>query len=136
MGQLILGDPEFQRLDWTNYDPGIEAYDQLPTKQFDLVISTDVLEHVEPDKLGKTLATLAKLTGKVLYSDIACYPTGKLFAEGPYAGQDLHLTVEDPKWWRTQFAGQVALQEAEYQWREKRSKGKAKQRCMMIHERV
>lgn len=125
----------FPEIEWTNYDPGIPEYDQIPKGQFDLVITTDVLEHVEPDALSNVLATLERLTGKVLFSDIACYPTGKLFGEGPYIGQDLHLIVEEPSWWREQFKA-IGLHEAEYQWREKASKGGRKQRCMMIHERT
>ena len=123
------------RVQWTNYDIGIPEYDQLPSKTFDLVLSTDVLEHVEPDRLSSVLQQLEQLTGKVLYSDIACYPTGKFFGEGPYIGEDFHLIIESPSWWRDQFK-QLSLQEFEYRATEKLSKGKMKIRCMMIHEKV
>jgi hypothetical protein len=125
----------FPEIEWTNYDPGIPEYDTLPTKRFDLVISTDVLEHVEPDSLPNVLATLEGLTGKVLFSDIACFLTGKLFGEGPYIGQDLHLIVEEPSWWREQFKA-INLHEAEYKHYEKESKGVMKARCLMVHERT
>ena len=133
LGRYILD--KGYNVEWTNYDPGISEYDQLPNRQFDLVISTDVLEHVEPEKLPEVLKTLEKLTGKVLYSDIACYLTGKVFGEGPYIGQDLHLIVEDPSWWRQQFRN-ISLQEFEWVWKERRKKGAPQQRCQMIHERV
>jgi len=125
-----------RKVEWTNYDPGIPGIDQIPQKQFDLVVSTDVLEHVEPRRIYDTLVQLAILTGKVLYSDIACYPTGKVFGEGPYKGQDMHLIVEDPSWWRQQFADLAKLQEFSYEHREHLSKGRQKKRCVMIHERV
>ena len=120
-------------VEWTNYDPAIPEYNQLPDRQFDLVLSTDVLEHVEPEKLPTVIKTLTSLTGKVLYSDIACYPTGKVFGEGPYKGQDLHLIVEVPNWWRFQFQSYCPLKELIFRSTEK-SNGKT--RCMMIHERV
>lgn len=125
-----------REIEWTNYDPGMPKYDVLPDRQFDLVITTDVLEHVEPSKIYDTMLVLQELTGKVLYNDIACYPTGKLFGSGPYEGEDLHLIVEDPSWWRNQFNGLSKLQEFEYRASERLSKGAMKKRCMMIHERV
>ena len=124
-----------REIEWTNYDPGIPEYDILTEKQYDCVINTDVLEHVEPDYLLETLASLAERTGKVLVSDIACYPTGHLFGEGPYKGLDMHLIVEEPTWWRTQFEI-TGLHLAEFEWRSKFSKGRYKDRCFMIHERV
>jgi hypothetical protein len=133
MGQFV--ERHFPAIEWTNYDPGMPAYDKIPEGQFDLVISTDVLEHVEPDTLDSVLKTLARLTGKVLFSDIACFPTGKLFGEGPYIGQDLHLIQEEPSWWRKRFAI-TGLKELEYQHREKQSSKMIKKRCVMIHERV
>lgn len=133
MGRFI--EDQGVQVAWTNYDPGMPEYDTLPTKQFDMVISTDVLEHVEPEKLPEVIKQLASYTGKVLYSDIACYPTEHLFSEGPYAGEDLHLIIEHPSWWREQFRNN-GLQEFEYHHKEKRTKGKMRERCVMIHERV
>lgn len=122
---------------WTNYDPGIPGIDTLPNDTFDLVVSTDVLEHVEPKLLDETLKQLNKLTGKVLVSDIACYPTGKKFMEGPYKGIDMHLTVKSPKWWRELFSAQIPqLQELTFEHIERRNKGSIKTRCFMINERV
>ena len=118
------------------YDPGIPGKDKLPATRFDLVFSTDVLEHVEPHLLDDTIATMEDLTGLVLFNDIACSPTGKFFGEGPYKGQDLHLTVEEPTWWRKKFKEVCSLQEAEYAHREKVSNKGPRPRCLLIHERV
>lgn len=122
-------------LRWTNYDPGMAAYDVLPDGKFDCVVSTDMLEHVEPQRLEDTLRIMASKAGKVLISDIACYPTGKLFSEGPYKGQDMHLIVESPEWWKQRLA-ETGLHLAEFIASSKYSKGKYKDRCFMIHERV
>ncbi len=124
-----------REIEWTDYDPGIPSIDSLPNRQFDCVVSTDMLEHVEPDRLLTTLKTMESLTKKVLISDIACYPTGKLFGEGPYKGQDMHLIVEEPVWWKKVFES-LGLHMATYEHRQKWSKGRYKNRCFMIHERV
>lgn len=123
-------------LEISEYDPGIPGKDQMPTGQFDMVMTSDVLEHVEPHLLTQTIHQLEHLTKWVLCNDIACSPTGKTFGEGPYIGQDLHLIVEEPKWWRARFKQDCGLWEAEYAHREKASNKGPKPRCWLIHERV
>ena len=132
-GKGSLGRYIKERLDveWTDYDPGRPDIDTLPERQFDCVLSTDVLEHVEPERLDGVIRTLESKARKVLISDIACYPTGKLFGEGPYKGQDLHLIVEDPQWWKEKFNLHLAY----YEHSMKYSKGIYKDRCFMIHEK-
>lgn len=89
--------------EWSEYDPGIPHKDVCPAGPFDLVTCTDVIEHVEPDKLDAVVAHLSELTGKVLFMDIPCVPSLSVFSEGPWKGQDLHLIVEDPEWWIDKF---------------------------------
>ena len=126
----------FPRLQITEYDPGIPGKDKPPTGRFDLVISSDVLEHVEPLLLGETLKQLDGLTGMVAAHDIACYATGKRFSEGPYAGEDMHLIIEPPSWWRETFRLGSELVEAEYHWQEKASNKGPRPRCLLVMERV
>lgn len=133
---IIRQDLGRSNIEWTNYDPGVPGIDQIPNKTFDLVVTSDVLEHVEIEALPSVLATLQRLTKQVLFNDIACYPTGAIFGEGPYKGQDMHLNVSDPSWWRRYFTEHLSLQEFEYNWIERRNKGRVKTRCVLIHERV
>lgn len=89
--------------DWTLYDPGVFKYKKEPKGKFDLVITTDVLEHVEEPMLNNTIRKLQSLTGKYLLSEIACYFAGVKFKDGPYVGQDLHINVKAPDMWRVRL---------------------------------
>jgi len=126
----------FPNLKWSEYDPGIPGKDVIPEGRFDLVTCTDVLEHVEPPLLETVIESLVAKTSKVLFLDIACYPTGKLFGEGPYFGQDLHLIVESPEWWRKTIGKLTDLHLAEFRAVTVFSKGKYKDRAILIYERV
>lgn len=86
-------------LRWTEYDPGIPCKAALPQGRYDMVLSCDVLEHIEPNELTETLNQLADWTQVLSYHNIACSPTGHLFADGEHAGKDVHLIVEPPLWW-------------------------------------
>lgn len=85
---------------WSLYDPGVAKYTDEPKGKFDLVITTDVLEHVEEPMLNNTIRHLQSLTGKYLLSEIACYLSGCKFKDGPYVGQDLHINLKAPDAWR------------------------------------
>jgi SAM-dependent methyltransferase len=81
------------------YDPGREGFDALPDN-VDMIISTDVLEHVEPNLLNETLLDLAKRTNKVMYHLIACHPAKKCLPDG----RNAHLIVETPEWWKNKLS--------------------------------
>jgi hypothetical protein len=61
----------------------------------DLVVCTDVLEHVEPECLNAVLADLKRLTLKGCYLSIATRPSNKRLPDG----RNAHLIVESPIWW-------------------------------------
>ena len=121
-------------LEWTDYDPGIPGIDELPYGTFDMVISSDVLEHVEPEKVEAVIQLLADKTKTVLVTDISCIYTGFTFGAGPFEGQDLHLSVHEPRWWREKFEA-IDLILFIYEDKLKLGMGKYKQRCFMVHER-
>lgn len=87
------------RARWTDYDPGIPEISTAPTSQFDAVVSSDVLEHVEPDQVDATLDQLFKLAKRAQYHHIACSECGMTLPDG----RNAHLTVEEPKWWLEKF---------------------------------
>lgn len=81
------------------YDPGIPGRDGQP-KPCDLVVCTDVLEHVEPEKLDAVLAHMFRVAGKAAYVVIATRPAKAILPDG----RNAHLIVESGDWWRGQLA--------------------------------
>lgn len=81
------------------YDPAIKVHSQLP-EPVELVICIDVLEHIEPDCLDNVLSHLQELTKKnaVLVAD------GKPALKSFEDGSNVHLIVEDGRWWFNKIA--------------------------------
>lgn len=78
------------------YDPGVPQYENLPTRTFDVVISTDVLEHVEPEMLEDTLSAISTLFENSCYLVIASYRAKKTLPDG----RNAHLIIESFDWWK------------------------------------
>lgn len=81
------------------YDPAIEGKDGTP-RAADIVVCTDVLEHVEPDKLDFVLGDLARCTRKVGYFVIHTGAAGKTLPDG----RNTHLIQEKREWWENRLA--------------------------------
>lgn len=84
--------------DIREYDPAIAGKDALPAVA-DLVVCTDVLEHVEPDKIDAVLAHLRSVTGRLLFVVISLVETAKTLSDGRQA----HILLQAPAWWRARF---------------------------------
>jgi 2-polyprenyl-3-methyl-5-hydroxy-6-metoxy-1,4-benzoquinol methylase len=78
------------------YDPAVFTRSRLPPP-CDLVVCTDVLEHIEPDKLKAVLRHIASLAKKGIFLSIATRPANKILPDG----RNAHLIIEDTPWWRT-----------------------------------
>lgn len=90
--------------EWTLYDPAMAEFNIRPTGTFNMVITTDVLEHVEPHMIRKVIQELYDYSDNILFNDIACYYTYNHFLDGPYIGQDFHINIEAPDVWRKLFS--------------------------------
>lgn len=78
----------------SEYDPGIAAKAALP-KPAPFVVCTDVLEHVEPDKIAAVLEHLRVLAGDRAYFVIATREANAVLPDG----RNAHLTVQPAEWW-------------------------------------
>jgi len=123
--------------EWVDYDPGIPGKDVLPNRQFDMVVSTDCLEHVEPTHIEATIVQIGSRAKKVVALDIPCYATGNVFSEGPYEGQDYHLIVKPPDWWKAITKKYLPeFQMFSCTTEERMSKGKYRRRVRLVYERL
>jgi 2-polyprenyl-3-methyl-5-hydroxy-6-metoxy-1,4-benzoquinol methylase len=80
------------------YDPCIEEY-SAPPRPADIVVCTDVLEHIEPDYVGAVLDDLMRLTKVLAFLSIASRPAKKTLPDG----RNAHLIQERYEWWLPQI---------------------------------
>lgn len=80
------------------YDPAIPGKDAAP-RAADLVVCTDVLEHVEPDRLLPVLADLRRVTKQVGYFTIHTGPAKKTLPDG----RNTHLIQQHRQWWKNRL---------------------------------
>lgn len=81
-------------LDIRCYDPGVPAR-AAPPEPADLVVCTDVLEHIEPAYLDDVLKHISTLARVGIFLHIAT----KLAKRTLPDGRNAHLIVERPAWW-------------------------------------
>lgn len=88
--------PEIQVL---GYDPANPDFDiDLSNVCVDMIISSDVLEHVEPEYIDQTLTDL-RSKSKYFFHLIACSPAKLILPDG----RNAHLIIEDRVWWHKKF---------------------------------
>ena len=78
----------------SGYDPGIPERAKMP-KPCALVVCTDVLEHVEPEKLDAVLDHIWRLTARVAYLVIETRAANAHLPDG----RNAHLSVHPAEWW-------------------------------------
>ena len=91
-GKGTLGDA--LGFDINEYDPCIPGKDSPPDPA-DLVVCTDVMEHIEPEYLDAVLDDLKRLTKIAIYLNVAMYPALKHLPDG----RNTHLIQENREWW-------------------------------------
>ena len=84
----------------TSYDPAIAEIAEHPTGKFDLVVCTDVLEHIEMACIDDVLADLASLTAHSSFLEIATFKAQKHLPDGT----NTHLIVQKGPWWLERIA--------------------------------
>jgi len=81
------------------YDPAIEGKDESP-RPADLVVCTDVLEHIEPELLDFVLDDLRRVTRKIGFFVIHTGASHKTLADG----RNTHLIQQPREWWHLKLA--------------------------------
>lgn len=80
------------------FDPAIEQYRETP-RPADIVVCSDVLEHIEPDKLDVVLDDIRRCTRKIAYLVIHTGPAAKTLPDG----RNTHLIQNGLDWWGKQL---------------------------------
>ena len=76
------------------FDPCVDEFKE-PPKPSQFLISTDVLEHIEPKYINNTLDNIAELTERFCYLVIDLLPAQKRLPNGINA----HTMIAPPGWW-------------------------------------
>lgn len=76
------------------YDPAIPEKSEEP-KPHDFVVCTDVMEHIEPDKVDAVLDHIKSLARKVVFFQIATRPARKTMPDG----RNAHINVRPKEYW-------------------------------------
>lgn len=85
------------------YDPGVPQFGVLPGKKYDLVICTDVLEHVPEEEISDTLNEIFSISKKCCFINIAMYPAGTFLPNG----ENAHCTLKPIDWWRVKMSENI-----------------------------
>lgn len=113
------------------YDPSIRGIDKLRDEQYDLIVSVDVLEHVEPQNLAETLAWMNEHTHRQVHH-IDCNDTKDRLPDG----RDVHLIIQEPEWWEPRVAPPATgMQVMERHVHDKFKKGRFRRSCTFVIER-
>jgi 2-polyprenyl-3-methyl-5-hydroxy-6-metoxy-1,4-benzoquinol methylase len=88
------------------YDPAIVGKDKDP-QPADLVVCTDVLEHIEPEYLDAVLAHLASLTRLASFFVVHTGLAQKELADG----RNAHLIIENSEWWHRKIGAYFHVSE-------------------------
>jgi uncharacterized Rossmann fold enzyme len=81
------------------YDPAVPGKDESP-RPADLVVCTDVLEHVEPEMIDAVLSDLKRVTLRVGFFTIHMGEAQKFLADG----RNAHVLQKPRSWWEQKLA--------------------------------
>jgi hypothetical protein len=98
-GTLSKSLPRSRPYRMAGYDPAIPGQDTLPARA-ELVICTDVLEHVEPECLSNVLTHIDGLAERFIFFVIHTGPAKKVLPDG----RNAHMLIEPAWWWMRQIS--------------------------------
>jgi hypothetical protein len=84
----------FPEIDFYGYDPAIPGKDVLPIQKADLVINTDVLEHIPEDALPDVIKNISLISENVFFG--LHHALARQILPN---GQNAHCTVKPPIWY-------------------------------------
>lgn len=85
-------------VDVTMYDPAVPGLETLPDKKFDIVICTDVLEHVPEEDLPTLFENIFSRAKTFVFLTVCCREAKKKLPDG----RNCHVTIKPMDWWRAE----------------------------------
>ena len=77
------------------YDPGVEEFQKKPSIPADLVICTDVMEHIPENCVDEVLKDIENFSKKAIFFTISTREANKILPNG----QNAHVTIKPKEWW-------------------------------------
>ncbi|MBP6096271.1 MAG: class I SAM-dependent methyltransferase [Methyloversatilis sp.] len=84
----------YPEVTFVGYDPAIPGREHLPDEAFDLVINTDVLEHIPEQTLPEVVKKISTLSQNV-YFNLHHAATRTILPNG----ENAHCTIKPPEWY-------------------------------------
>ena len=85
----------FRNIQPAMYDPAVNQFSEIPKGKFDLVICTDVLEHISEEDLDTFLKELYSKADTAVYLGICNIPANTFLSDG----RNSHVTLKSFDWW-------------------------------------
>lgn len=77
------------------YDPCVQIYSELPSKNYDMIVCTDVLEHVPEESVQSVLSNIFGIATRFVYLSISTKAASKMLD----ANTNAHLCIQTRDWW-------------------------------------
>ena len=77
------------------YDPAYPPHQEFPQKKYDVVISTDVLEHCNQEDVKWIIDEIFGLAKECVFATIACFNAQRFLPNG----ESVHCTIRPGVWW-------------------------------------
>ena len=85
---------KYTKINIDGYDPAIKEFSVIPNNHYDMIINTDVLEHIPKSDIGDVVNHIKSLSNNVFF----CLHHGKAWTILPN-GENAHTTIEPKEWY-------------------------------------
>ena len=86
------------------YDPAYPSHNKIPTGKYDIVLCTDVMEHIPEQDIDWVIQKIFNYANKAVFFSICTMEAIKTFQEGKFKGKNVHVTVQEKEWWLNKFS--------------------------------
>lgn len=94
-GSLKKALKNIHQIEIDEFDPCVAGKTKIPQLQYDLVITTDLLEHLHKEEIDNLFDEMMSLNPQFMYHGISTRPARILLPDGT----NCHKTVENANWW-------------------------------------